>query len=30
VWLFIIAPLIGAAIAGFLFKSDGVLSADNA
>ena len=29
-WLFIIAPLIGAAIAGFLFKPDGVLSADNA
>jgi aquaporin Z len=30
VWLFIIAPLIGAAIAGFLFKPDGVLSVDNA
>jgi aquaporin Z len=30
VWLFIIAPLIGAGIAGFLFKSGGVLSADNA
>ena len=30
VWLFIIAPLIGAAMAGFLFKSDGVLSVDNA
>jgi aquaporin Z len=30
VWLFIIAPLIGAAMAGFLFKPDGVLSADNA
>ncbi len=29
VWLFIIAPLIGAGIAGFLFKSGGVLSADN-
>jgi aquaporin Z len=30
VWLFIIAPLIGAGIAGFLFKSGGVLSTDNA
>ncbi len=30
VWLFIIAPLIGAGIAGVLFKSGGVLSADNA
>jgi aquaporin Z len=30
VWLFIIAPLIGAGIAGLLFKSDGILSADNA
>jgi aquaporin Z len=30
VWLFIIAPLIGAGIAGFLFKAGGVLSADNA
>jgi aquaporin Z len=30
VWLFIIAPLIGAGIAGLLFKSGGVLSADNA
>ena len=30
VWLFIVAPLIGAGIAGFLFKSGGVLSADNA
>ncbi len=30
VWLFIIAPMIGAGIAGFLFKSGGVLSADNA
>ena len=29
VWLFIIAPLIGAGIAGFLFKSGGVLSADD-
>ena len=29
VWLFIVAPLIGAGIAGFLFKSGGVLSADN-
>jgi aquaporin Z len=29
-WLFIIAPLIGAGIAGFLFKSGGILSADNA
>lgn len=28
VWLFIIAPLIGAGIAGFLFKPDGVLSAE--
>jgi aquaporin Z len=27
VWLFIIAPLIGAGIAGFLFKSGGILSA---
>lgn len=30
VWLFIIAPLIGAGVAGVLFKSGGVLSADNA
>jgi aquaporin Z len=30
VWLFIIAPLIGAGIAGFLFKSGGVLSAVDA
>jgi aquaporin Z len=30
VWLFIVAPLIGAGIAGLLFKSGGVLSADNA
>jgi aquaporin Z len=30
VWLFIIAPLIGAGIAGVLFKSGGVLSADAA
>ncbi len=30
VWLFIIAPLIGAGIAGVLFKSGGVLSADSA
>ena len=30
VWLFIVAPLIGAGVAGFLFKSGGVLSADNA
>jgi aquaporin Z len=30
VWLFIIAPLIGAGIAGFLFKPGGILSADNA
>ena len=30
VWLFIIAPLIGAGIAGVLFKSGGVLSADDA
>jgi aquaporin Z len=29
VWLFIIAPMIGAGIAGFLFKRDGILSADN-
>ena len=29
VWLFIIAPLIGGGIAGFLFKSGGVLAADN-
>jgi aquaporin Z len=28
-WLFIVAPLIGAAIAGVLFKPGGVLSADN-
>jgi aquaporin Z len=28
VWLFIIAPLIGAGIAGFLFKPNGVLSAE--
>jgi aquaporin Z len=30
VWLFIIAPLIGAGIAGFLFKSGGILSHDHA
>jgi aquaporin Z len=30
VWLFIIAPLIGAGIAGLLFKPGGVLSADSA
>ena len=30
VWLFIIAPPIGAGIAGLLFKSGGILSADNA
>ena len=30
VWLFIVAPLIGAGVGGFLFKSGGVLSADNA
>ena len=30
VWLFIVAPLIGAGIAGFLFKPGGVLCADNA
>jgi aquaporin Z len=30
VWLFIIAPLIGAGIAGVLFKSGGILSHDNA
>jgi aquaporin Z len=29
VWLFIIAPLIGAGIAGVLFKSGGILSHDN-
>jgi aquaporin Z len=29
VWLFIVAPLIGAAIAGFLFKPKGVLCADS-
>ena len=29
VWLFIVAPLIGAGIAGFLFRPGGVLSADN-
>lgn len=29
VWLFIIAPLIGAGIAGVLFKSGGVLAADD-
>jgi len=28
VWLFIIAPLIGAGIAGMLFKPGGILSAD--
>jgi hypothetical protein len=28
--LFIIAPLIGAGIAGFLFQPGGILSADNA
>jgi aquaporin Z len=30
VWLFIVAPLIGAGIAGFLFKSGRILSAENA
>jgi aquaporin Z len=30
VWLFILAPLIGAGAAGFLFKSGGMLTADNA
>jgi aquaporin Z len=30
VWLFIVAPLIGAAIAGSLFKPGGILSADGA
>ena len=30
VWLFIVAPPIGAGIAGFLFKSGGILCADNA
>ena len=30
VWLFIVAPLIGAGMAGFLFKSGGVLCADDA
>ncbi len=30
VWLFIVAPLIGAAIAGVLFRPGGVLSADEA
>jgi len=30
VWLFIVAPVIGAGIAGLLFKSGGVLSADSA
>jgi aquaporin Z len=30
VWLFIIAPLIGAGIAGSLFKPGGILSADSA
>lgn len=30
VWLFIIAPMIGAGIAGLLFKTGGVLSAENA
>ncbi len=29
VWLFIIAPLIGAGIAGFLFKPGGILAADS-
>ena len=29
VWLFIVAPLIGAGIAGFLFKSGGCLSAES-
>jgi aquaporin Z len=29
VWLFIVAPLIGGAIAGFLFKPGGVLAADD-
>jgi aquaporin Z len=29
-WLFIIAPLIGAGFAGFLFKRGGILSVDNA
>ncbi len=27
-WLFIVAPLIGAGVAGILFKADGILSAD--
>jgi aquaporin Z len=30
VWLFIVAPLIGAGIAGSLFKSGGILSAESA
>jgi aquaporin Z len=30
VWLFIVAPLIGAGIAGVLFKSGGILSSDSA
>ena len=30
VWLFIVAPLIGAAVAGVLFRPGGVLSADEA
>ena len=29
VWLFIVAPLIGAAVAGILFQKDGVLSAES-
>jgi hypothetical protein len=29
VWLFIVAPLIGGAIAGFLFKPGGALAADD-
>jgi hypothetical protein len=29
VWLFIVAPLIGAAIAGVLFKRGGLLAADD-
>jgi aquaporin Z len=29
VWLFLVAPMIGAAIAGYLFKSGGVLAADD-
>ena len=30
VWLFIVAPLIGAGVAGFLFKAGGCLAADAA